>query len=205
MSSDITGQVIGAIRLSPNPIDAGGAFLVSVTVKETTSRIYTLSAASWTGTGPFTQTLTVASDITPTGEQVIYGDHAMTIEQRMQEYDGILRASVPQAGRVKVVALGQRPDRDIPLRIVSGAVPTAAETTVRVSSWTGDGPWTATIGAGRVMRTAACGPASGCTASSAQEFAACGIHVCETSGATVTLRAMLAKPSTDIKVGVMGL
>ena len=205
MSTDIAGSVVSGIRLSPNPSDAGAAFLVSVALKEAWARIYTLSASSWTGSGPYTQTLAVSSDIAPAGEQIIYGDHAMTLEQRMAEYDGILRASVPQAGRVKVVALGTKPTRDIPLRIIAGAVAPVARVKVKASSWAGSGPWLAEVGMGRSFRTAMCGPASGSSAESSQEFASCGIHVCKTSGATVTLRAMLAKPSTDIEIGVTGL
>lgn len=65
--SDISGATVTAVRLSPNPSLTGGTFLVSVTVKEVTARAYTLSAASWEGTGPYTQTIAVDDSITPTG------------------------------------------------------------------------------------------------------------------------------------------
>lgn len=44
MSDDISGSVITAVRLSPNPTTTGSACLISVKVKEIVSRLYTLSA-----------------------------------------------------------------------------------------------------------------------------------------------------------------
>lgn len=201
--TDLVGVAVSSIGLTPNPISAGGSFLVSVGFRDITAFGYTLSAASWSGTGPYTQTLAVDQSITGSSEFTVFGDHTMSISQRMAEYNAVIRAEVTSAGRVLFTALGDKPDEDIPLRILAGSPPKT--TTVQVSSWSGSGPWTATVGVGSAMQTALCGAVSGSDDPSASQVLDCGIHVSAVSGATVTLRAMLAKPEGTITLGVVGL
>lgn len=203
--SDISGATVTAVRLSPNPSTVGGTFLVSVTIKEVTARAYTLSAASWAGTGPYTQTIAVDDSITPTGEFLIYGDHEMSLSARVAEYDGGLSAEVTEAGRVLVTAYGIKPTVDIPVRIAGGILPIVQASTVSASAWSGDGPWTASVVIGSSAQSALVGPVSGSDADSAEAVNGCGIHVSDVSGQIVTLRAMLAKPTSAITLGVMAI
>lgn len=203
--SDISGATVTAVRLTPNPSSAGGTFLVSVTVREVTARAYTLSAASWAGSGPYTQTIAVDDSITPTGEFMIYGDHTMSVTARIAEFDAGLTAEVTEAGRVLVTALGVKPTVDIPVRIAGGVLPQVQASTVSASAWSGSGPWTATIALGSSAQSAVVGPVSGSDAASAEAVNAFGIHVSDVSGAVVTIRAMLAKPTSAITLGVMAI
>lgn len=203
--SDISGATVTAVRLSPNPLETGAAYLVSVTIKEVTARLYTLSASGWSGTGPYTQTLAVDDSITPTGEYMIYGDHEMSLDARLAEYDGGLTADVSEAGRVTVTALGIKPTVDIPVRIAGGILPIVQSVTISESAWSGSGPWTATAVIPSSAQSATVGPVSGSDADSAEAVNGCGIHVTDVSGRIVTLRAMLAKPAADITVGVMAI
>lgn len=202
---DIKSAALKLISLSPNPVTTGSACLVSVSMEEITSRAYTLSHASWSGTGPYTQTLAVADDITPAGDYMIYGDHSMSVTARVAEYNAVLRAEVVQAGRVKVTAIGIKPTVDIPIRIIAGILPTIRTVTIRASSWSGTGPWIAEAGVGSAVQTAACGAISGTTVASAEAVTDCAMHVADVSGATVIIRAMLAKPTTDVTIGVTAL
>lgn len=205
MSADITGAVITAIRLSPNPATTGQSCLVSVGLKEIVSRQYTLSASAWSGTGPYTQTLAVASDITPTDDLLVYGDHTMSVDARVAEFNAVIRAEVVQAGRVKFTALGIKPTVNLTLCIITGPLPTLKTVTISAGSWSGSGPWTAQVGMGKTVRTAMCGQVSGSDNTSAKAVSDCGMHVSAVSGATVTIRAMLAKPSTAVTIGVAAL
>lgn len=203
--SDISGATVTAVRLSPNPLEVGGAYLVSVTIKEVTAWACTLSASGWSGTGPYTQTIAVDDSITPTGEFMIYGDHEMSLSARVAEYDGGLSAEVTEAGRVLVTAFGIKPSVDIPVRIAGGVLPIVQAVTVASSAWSGSGPWTATTVIPSSAQSAVVGPVSGGDAASAEAVNGCGIHVSDVSARIVTLRAMLAKPSSDITLGVMAI
>ena len=50
-----------------------------------------------------------------------------------------------------------------------------------------------------------CGQVSGSDNVSAKAVSDCGMHVSAVSGATVTIRAMLAKPTTAVTIGVAAL
>lgn len=204
-TDEISGVLFSGITITPNPVETGVAYLVSVGLTEVVSRLYTLSASSWSGSGPYTQTLAVASDITPTKNFLAYGDHTMSQDQRMAEINATLRAEVTDAGRIRFTALGLKPTVDIPVRIIAGILPIVRNVEISASAWTGSGPWTAQVGMGQEVKTAMCGPSEESDVASVSAFYGGMVHVSAVSGATVTLRAMLAKPSSDITLGVMAL
>lgn len=193
--STVYRSSVSSVALSPNPVSVGASVLVSVGVSQTPAYGLVASASSWTGTGPYTQTITVTG--ATADAYVLMGDPSATVEQRSAEYAAVITGSI-SSGVLTLTAHGVLPTVDIPLRLVGGPMPA---TSVTVSSWSGSGPWTATvtIPGGSI---AVAGPASGSSASDVEAIHDCGIHVSAVSGRSCTLRAMYAKPSAALTVGV---
>lgn len=205
MSGTIQGLRLSHVSMTPNPVDAGSAVLVRVVAVVATCFYATLSASSWTGTGPYTQTLAVDGSVTTTSECTVYVDHTATLDQRMAEFSGLLRAEVVSDGRVLVTALGTEPAEDIPVRIMVGPFPLSQAVDVPASSWSGSGPWTATATVGSSVTSALVGSVSGSEDSDAEAVQSIGLHVSAVSGTTVTLRATLAQPTEALTVGILGV
>lgn len=203
-AAPIQGQVL-SVSIQPNPASVGQTLLATVTARSVSSRVYILPADAWSGIGPYEMTLAVGSDITPDTECIVYGDHAMTLLQRVSEYNALIRAEILSAGRVRFTALSIRPTEDIRVRIITGMFPLMASVAVPASAWQGSGPWTASVDVGRSIGSAVVGAVSGSTDAQAEGLTDAGIHVSAVSGSTVTLRAILSKPVIDLVVGVMGI
>lgn len=194
--SDVSRSRVSSVGLTPNPVDAGKTVIATVGLSTVTAKGFTAPASGWTGSGPYTQTVSV-SGITTSGAYLVFVDPSATLLQRVAEYNAIIHASATTDG-VVLTALGIRPDEDLPMRIVDGAMEAAS---VSVSSWSGSGPWTATVTLSSNAGTAVAGPVSGSSDAQAEAVIEGGIHVSAVSGATVTLRAMFTNPGA-VTLGV---
>lgn len=194
-----------SVSLQPNPATVGQTLLATVTVESVLSRSYVLPASAWEGSGPYEMTLAVSPDIRPESECIAYGDHGMTILERMSEMNALLRMEVVQPGRVRVRALSVRPAQDIRIRIVNGLFPVLIPVTVPVNRWTGSGPWYANVDVGRSVSSATVAAVSGSSDEQVESLTDAGIHASAVSGHVVTLRSMLSKPDIELLVGVMAI
>lgn len=197
--SDVSRSRVVSVGMTPNPVDTGASVLVDVGIETTTAKGFTVPANGWTGSGPYTQTVSQPG-ITSAGEYIVFVDPTATLLQRAAEYNAVLRASVSD-GRIILTAMGIRPSEDLPMCIVDGMMQVAS---VTVFSWSGSGPWTATVTLPSSAGTAVAGPVSGTSDAQAEAFSEGGIHVSAVSGSTVTLRAMFASPGT-LTLGVLYL
>lgn len=197
LPSDVSRSSVSSISLTPNPVSVGASVLVSVGTSQTPAYGLAAPAWAWTGTGPYTQSVTVTG--ATADAYVLMGDPSASVDQRNAEYAAVITGSL-SSGVLTLTAHGVLPTVDIPLRLVEGPMP-ATSVSVPVSSWSGSGPWiaTVTIPGGSV---AVAGPASGSSASDAKAIYDCGIHVSAVSGKTCTLRAMYVKPTAAITVGI---
>lgn len=194
-----------SVSLQPNPAATSETLLATVSVQSVSSYYYTLPATAWEGTGPYEMTMAVDESIVPDADCLAYGDHSMTLEQRVAEYNGVIRAEITQAGRVRFRALSIKPTQSVAVRIINGLFPVMLSASVPVSQWAGTGPWTATVNLGRSVQSAVVGAVSGASDAQASDLMDAGIHVSAVNGSTITLRAMLAKPTVDLKVGVLAI
>jgi hypothetical protein len=78
----------------------------------------TLAAASWTGdAAPYTQTITV-DGLTAEQNGTIFIDYGATADEREAARNALLAVSGQAAGELTIAADGDKPDIDIPVRIV---------------------------------------------------------------------------------------
>lgn len=200
----INGLVVSLVSIQPNPAEVSQTILASVAFTQITGTTRTLPANAWEGTGPYQMDISVP-DVTASMQCFAFVHHSATVLQRTAEANACLICSVLSEGVVRVRALATRPREDIPLTIFNGGLGPIRTVSVPVSSWQGSGPWTATIGAGSALSTACVGIPDSADDDDASEISECGIHVSGVSGGNVTLRAMLAKPSMDLTVGIVGV
>ena len=189
------------VGLNPNPIGCGETFLISAGFKSITIQDYTIPASAWKGTGPYYVDISI--QVANEEELITYVADFATLDQRVAEYNALLRAEENGTGVMRFWATSIKPKVDIPIKVITGMFSNAETVTVQPGQWQGSGPWTCTLDMGHQVRTALCAMTDGMTAEEARAFIDAGIHVSGVSGNTVTLRAMLSKPSIAIKMGVL--
>ena len=159
---------------------------------------YTLYADNWTGTGPYYYDL-------PTDLGMEYNDGLIwvrpsaTVAQRTAEYNALITV-VSSAEGVRLCAHGIRPREDIPIIITRGLSPMHESATLQASKWTGSGPWTQSIVMANPVTVGVITVSENTTTAQATAFAKAGISVSGVSGNTVTVRAILSKPTVDLPV-----
>lgn len=199
--STISSVAVAFVGLEPNPIGVRESFLIQVAFRIIDVGEYTIPATAWKGTGPYYADISVP--LAGSEELIAYVADFATLDQRVAEYNALLRAEENGTGVMRFWAISIKPKVDIPIKVITGMFSNAESITVQPGQWQGSGPWTCTLDMGHQVRTATCAMTDGMTADEAQAFIDAGIHVAGVSGNTVTLRAMLSKPSIAVPVGVL--
>lgn len=189
------------VGLEPNPIGVKESFLIQAAFRIIDVGEYTIPATSWKGTGPYYADVSVP--LAGRDELITYVADFATLGQRVAEYNALLRAEENGTGVMRFWATSIKPKVDIPIKVITGMFSHAENVTIQPDQWKGSGPWTCTLDMGHQVRTALCGMVDRMTAEEARTFIDAGIHVAGVSGNTVTLRAMLSKPSIAIPVGIL--
>lgn len=199
--STISSIAVSFVGLEPNPVGVRESFLIQAAFRVIDVGEYTIPATSWKGTGPYYADVSVP--LAGKEELVAYVADFATLDQRVAEYNALLRAEENGTGVMRFWATSIKPKVDIPIKVITGMFSHAEAVTVQPSQWQGSGPWTCTLDIGHQVRTALCAMTDGMTAEEAGAFIDAGIHVAGVSGNTVTLRAMLSKPSITVPVGIL--
>lgn len=200
----INGLVVRFVSVQPNPAEISQTILASVALSQVSGVTRTLPAGAWEGLGPYTMDISVPGVTTET-ECFAFVHHSATVPQRAAEANANLICSIPQDGVVRVRALATRPREDIPITVFNGGLGSVRTLAVPSTAWQGSGPWTANVSAGTALSAACVGVPDSADDADASEISECGIHVSGISGSTVTLRAVMAKPSTDLTIGLLGV
>lgn len=199
--STISSIAVSFVGLEPNPVGVRESFLIQAAFRIIDVGEYTIPVMAWKGTGPYYADISVP--LAGKDELIAYVADFATLDQRVAEYNALFRAEENGTGVMRFWATSVKPKVDIPIKVITGMFSNAEIVTVQPSQWQGSGPWTCTLDMGHQVRTASCAMIDGMTAEEARAFIDAGIHVAGVSGNSVTLRAMLSKPSMAIKVGVL--
>ena len=199
--STISSIAVSFVGLEPNPVGVRESFLIQASFRIIDVGEYTIPVTAWKGTGPYYADISVP--LAGKDELIAYVADFATLDQRVAEYNALLRAEENGTGVMRFWATSVKPKVDIPIKVITGMFSNAEAVTVQPSQWQGSGPWTCALDMGHQVRTASCAMTDGMTAEEARAFIDAGIHVSGVSGNTVTLRAMLSKPTIAIKVGVL--
>lgn len=200
----INGLVVSFVSVQPNPAEVSQTILASVALSQVSGVTRTLPASEWEGNGPYSMDISVPG-VAASAECFAFVHHSATVPQRTAEANACLVCSVPSDGVVRVRALATRPREDIPLTVFNGGLGSVRALSVPSTAWQGVGPWTASVDAGTTLSVACVGVPDTADDADASEISGCGIHVSGISGNIVTLRAVLAKPSADLTIGLLGV
>lgn len=199
--STIQSVQVSFVGLEPNPIGVKESYLIQAAFRIIDVGEYMIPATAWKGTGPYYADVSVP--LAGSSELIAYVADFATLDQRVAEYNALLRAEENGTGVMRFWAISVKPKVDIPIKVITGMFSNAENVTIQSSQWQGSGPWTCTLDMGHQVRTASCAMTDGMTAEQARAFIDAGLHVAGVSGNMVTLRAMLEKPSTNIRVGIL--
>lgn len=156
-----------------------------------------LYASRWSGSGPYYQDLEMPGIRTDT-DALFYVSHTASVDARMAEYNGVFRAGIQADRSVRVFALGKKPTADVPVKVSIGGLGMYTEVSISASSWTGSGPWTATVTLPQAPANATLGTWSGMTDQAVEVMTNAIMGVSAMSGTTLTLRALGEKPTIDL-------
>lgn len=162
---------------------------------------YVLYRDNWTGTGPYYYDLP-----TDLGKEyndgLIWVSCTATPQQRASEYNALMTVVSSTEG-VRLCAYGIRPKEDIPIIISRGYPAMHESATLQASGWTGTGPWTQSIVMANPIMDGVLTISENTTSAQAVAFAKAGISVSSALGYTVTVRAIMSKPTVDLPVMVI--
>lgn len=162
----------------------------------------TLFAGSWTGTGPY-EVYMEFPEVKVDTEVMVFVTHTATLEQRVAEYNAMLRAEPYEDGIIRFRALSIRPKASIPVTVAIGGLQMQNELSLPASAWSGTGPWTQTVTVPSDVREAVVGQWEGMTDTAVQQMMEGMMHVSAVKGNEVTLRIIGKKPTTDLNPMLM--
>lgn len=162
----------------------------------------TLFASEWQGTGPYYIDLEMPAAY-PDIEALFYVSHTASVDARMAEYNGVLRASVPSPRTLRVTAIGTKPSVDIPVKLSLGGLPMFTEISISPESWTGAGPFTATATLPEAPANATLGVWEGMTDVAVEVMTNGIIGISAINNRTITLRCLGEKPTVVLNPIVM--
>lgn len=199
-------STISTIRLSyvglePNPIGVNESFLVQAAFRVVDVGEYTIPATAWKGTGPYYADMSIP--LAGREELIAYVADFATLEQRAAEYNALIQAKEGGTGVIRFWAVSVKPKVSIPVKVITGMFSNTDVVNIQPGQWQGSGPWTCSLNLEHEVRTATCAMPDGLTTEQARTFIDAGLHVAGVSGNSVTLRAMLERPSMDIRVGIL--
>ena len=157
----------------------------------------TLYADGWQGDGPYYQ-YADAPIATSEEEMVVYGSHVQTLEQRVAEYNAMLRVSLYGERLIKAEALSIKPREDLELKLTIGVWDMQEIVTLGKNAWQGTGPWTQTVSLSETPANAVIGTHGGMSADAVKEYAGSVIYVSALGTKSATVTAMLRKPTVDL-------
>lgn len=162
----------------------------------------TLFAGSWTGDGPF-EVYMEFPEVKEDTEAMVFVTHTATLEQRVAEYNAVLRAEPYGDGIIRFRALSIRPKVSIPVTVAIGGLQMQKELSLPASAWSGTGPWTQTVTVPSDVKEAVVGQWEGMTDTAVQQMMEGMLHVSAVKGSEVTVRIMGKKPTMDLNPMLM--
>lgn len=161
-----------------------------------------LYASRWSGTGPYYQDLETPG-IMADSDILVYVAHTATEEQRMSEYNAILKPEMRADKLMRIWALSIKPRQDLPIRLSIGGLKMYQELNLPASSWAGSGPWTQTATLSSVPVNAVIGQWEGMSNEAVIAMMDAKLSVSAISGKSVTIRAIGKKPTIALNPVVM--
>ena len=157
----------------------------------------TLFSSEWKGTGPYHIDLTFPA-VHPDTEAMAFVTYTADVQQRVAEYNAVLRA-VPNGDRtVRFYAMAQKPKQNINVTIAIGGLQMHKEISLPAASWSGSGPWTQSVSIPQDAMDAVIGQWEGMTAEAVQQMMNAMLHVSAINGTTITVRAIGKKPTITL-------
>lgn len=161
-----------------------------------------LFANAWQGTGPYHIDLDMPGIYADT-EAMVFVTHTATVQQRMAEYNAVLRTEVQGDRRVRFRALSLCPKVDIPVTVAIGGLQMIHTVHLPASGWTGIGPWTQTVTLPSAVTEAVIGPWEGMSDSAVEQMMEGMLHVSSISGQTATIRVIGKRPTVDLNPALL--
>ncbi len=135
-------------------------------------------------------------------ELFVFVPHTATLAERVAEMEGRFVASAVSSRVVRITAAGTIPKINIPIKIALGGLPMIENKTLS-TNWSGDGPWSQDITLDEEPETVVVGMPEGITSVQSKAYADAGIHVSAVNGNTITITAMMERPTVAIPIGVL--
>lgn len=157
----------------------------------------TLFPGSWRGNGPYYIDLDMPA-VHPDTEAMSFVTHTADIDQRMAEYNALLRIVPLSDRRVRIYALSMLPKVNIPITIAIGGLQMKEELNLTVSGWVGSGPWTQDVSVPERATEAIIGQWEGMSDQAVEQMASAILSVSAIENNVIRIRALGEKPTIDL-------